>query len=159
MAISDSVLRAIGRITVNFNLVESTLASAIWVLLAVDQFTGQRVTAGLSFRGRLDLFRSLSDLKLAGTTVHDGALDLVKQLDRLENRRNQVLHSVWASGAGPDDVTRIKFNFKGGKFAISAPEDLSASDLDAFADELAEVFDVRLPKLILAVADQLGRTI
>ena len=82
----------------------------------------------------------------------------MKELDRLENRRNQILHSVWAGGAGPDDVTRIKFNVKGGKFVISPPEDLSVSDLDAFADELAAVFDVRLPKLISDIAHQLGRT-
>ena len=46
----DDHLKAVGQITINFALLEHTLASLVWDLIGSDQWIEQIITAELPFR-------------------------------------------------------------------------------------------------------------
>ena len=117
--ISDEILVEIGKITVVFGLIEHSLSEIIGRIVTVGgrvRELGTIVTAELSFKQRVSVLTSLLLLALEKDN------DAIKQFNRLkpllfdaEQKRNVVVHSVWAKdeeSADPHGVLRIKSTAK-----------------------------------------------
>jgi hypothetical protein len=117
MTIMDQqFLAGIGGICVDFSRLEMMLHFGVWALLGgtgiETQRTGQIVTAELSFQRSIQLFASLWRHRFEGRD--DVRLrELCARLSELEQRRNRVVHSVWAAAEKPGAATRIKITARG----------------------------------------------
>lgn len=135
--VGEKLLASIGDITVSFTMLESQIQTLCGSLLLEHQRVGQIVTAELSFRNLRALTMSLF-LERHGPDDNDtiAVRDFMRRAAVLEEQRNQITHSVWAAGDGPDTVTRIKMTAKerhGARFDFSS---VSADDLAAIANEI-----------------------
>jgi len=98
----------VGDITVSFALLESTIQTLAGSLIAEHQRIGQIITAELAFRNLRALTISLYKER-HGEDIDFAALrDLMKHAADLEEKRNQITHSLWGAGDTADTVTRIK---------------------------------------------------
>lgn len=131
-------LEAIGRITVNFALLESTVGFFAWMLLGTDQRLGQAVTAEASFRNQVALVSSLFRIRSADKSLVEGLDVVLKSALAAEERRNAITHSVWAAGAGGRTITRIKTTAKVAKGLKHQSEQMTADDLSTIAEQIAE---------------------
>lgn len=136
-AVPDQHLKAIGDITVSFALLESQIQTLIGSMLNERQRIGQVITAELSFKNLKALMISLY---LERHGKEDADFETLKKLmnaaGTLEEKRNQITHSLWAAGKDADTITRIKTTAKekhGIRFQF---EEVSADALDAFAAEI-----------------------
>jgi len=135
--VPDQHLKSIGDITVSFALLESQIQSLIGSLLNERQRIGQIITAELPFKNLIALMISLyierhgkedADFKkLKGLMTH---------ARQVEDKRNQITHSIWGANKDADTITRIKTRAKekhGIRFYF---EDTSSDCLADFATEI-----------------------
>jgi hypothetical protein len=140
--LSDEHIRAIGGITVNFQILELALAAACWSQISADERIGQAVTAQLSFRPLCELCGVLMDLRVPDDSLRAEAHAIVARAIHLEGERDRVIHAVWAL-AEAGDTTGIKVaaaRRRGVRFA-QEPEDLTrlkalASNLKSCSQEV-----------------------
>lgn len=131
-------LRVIGSIAVNFALLESTVSFFVWELIGTEQKVGQIVTAEISFRTLLDIFGSIYRHKVTDTNGLAEIDTLLARCGQAEEKRNAVMHSVWAVGHSPSTVMRFKTTAKRKRGFDFKSQEMSVNDLDAIAEELAE---------------------
>lgn len=139
--VPDIHLKHIGDMTVSFALLESTIQSLVGSLIYEHQRIGQIITAELSFKNIRALLISLY-LERHG---EDGDFvelrELMKSASQLEEKRNQITHSVWAAGDSAETITRIKTTAKerhGIRFHF---ESVKAQDLQGFVVDIKELAD------------------
>jgi hypothetical protein len=110
--VPDKLLVHIGDIIVSFALVEDMLQSLVGSLIREHQRVGQIITAELAFKN----LRALTISLYKDRHGEDGEFlvlsELVKRAAQVEDVRNQIAHSLWASGGDADTVTRIKATAK-----------------------------------------------
>ena len=88
LARDPALLEAIGRITVNFALLEEAISLCIWALIGGEQQMGQIVTAELSFRQLVDLFVRCTASRLA---TPQSLLNLRESGSRYMRQRNAAI--------------------------------------------------------------------
>ena len=131
-------LELIGLISVNFALLELALATGIWMALGVDQRRGQIITSELSFKKLLALFSSLYQERSL-TEEASQKLDLIiKTAIQAEEKRNVIVHSLWAEGSSESTITRTKTTAKASKGLRLQLEQVSIEDLRQIANQIAE---------------------
>src|SRR5205809_6253592 len=108
-------LRAIGDITVNFALLESSLSTFVSQLIGADQRLGQIITTELSFRNLIALASSFNRFREVAPASVATCEALLNRALKAEERRNAVVHSMWAVGHTPASVTRVKVSAKKSK--------------------------------------------
>jgi len=135
--VPDQHLKSIGDITVSFALLESQIQSLIGSMLNEKQRIGQIITAELSFKNLRALMVSLF-IERHGTENVDFAKlkDLMTRSGQVEDKRNQITHSIWGAGKDPDTITRIKATAKEKHGILFQFEDVSADYLSQFATEI-----------------------
>jgi hypothetical protein len=115
------LIRELGRLVVNFNSLESTVAYSIWILVSGDplrQQMGKILVAGRTFLQMLDLLSPLVELKLP--SVDRAALGRwVRFAKRANERRNSFVHGDWMY-TDPESalVGRSRAPLSGGNFYI-----------------------------------------
>jgi hypothetical protein len=135
--------QAIGRVTVNFALLEHIVSSFIWGFLG-DQLKGEIVTAELSFRSQVALLSSLHKHCVNDPQKNAELEELLKRALSLEEKRNIIVHSYWGTGSKDDTITRLKTTAKISKGLQHQLEEVSVGDLDRIADEIGVLsFDVQ----------------
>lgn len=137
--LGDEDLRAIGRITANFALLELMMSNCIWLLVSADARIGQIITAELSFRRLLVLFSSLYRHKASTPQAIDELDALLSRVVQAEEKRNQVTHSIWGAGHAPGEVARIKATAKQRKGFRIQIEEMTTEDLHDIADFISKV--------------------
>ena len=141
--IDDEHLAAIGRVSVNFALLEFQLAEALRAALGADMSAGRIVIAHLSFRRMLDVLASLARLRLANDPRLDDLEDVLSAASAAEDSRNQLLHSTWIAGAPHQEVSRFKTTAKRAKGLEIQAEAVSVDRINATAEQIAEAtFDM-----------------
>ncbi len=130
-------LKCLGDIIVSFAMLESQIQSLIGSLLRDHQRIHQIITAELSFKNMRALATSLF-IERNGSDDEDyvNLKKLMIHAGQVEEKRNQILHSIWAAGRNKDTITRMKTTAKeknGIKFHF---EDVSANDLEQFSTEI-----------------------
>ncbi len=135
--VPDQHLRSIGDITVSFALLESIIQSLVGSMLNDPQRIGQIITAELSFKNLRALMISLY-IERHGREDSDfeELKGLMTRAGQIEDKRNQITHSIWGAGKDADTITRIKTTAKekhGIRFCF---EDVSYGYLSDFATEI-----------------------
>jgi hypothetical protein len=131
-------LTAIGLITINFSMLESTIASGIWLLSGLDQKRGQIITAELSFRALVALFSSLYREQTNDSTKLEELDTLLRKAMSAEEKRNILSHSLWAIGTSDQTISRIKTTAKMSKDLKHTFEQVTVDNLIQIADEIAD---------------------
>jgi hypothetical protein len=134
-SLKNDHLQAIGLITVNFAMLETTIGSGIALFLGNY---GQIVTAELSFKGMVALFSSLYRDWTDDPKKLEQLESLLKRVMRAEEKRNIVSHSLWIMGVTDETITRIKTTAKMSKGLKHTFEQVTVRDLEQIADEMAE---------------------
>lgn len=136
LPIGDAHFRAIGRISVNLEYLQERMHFWAWTLIG-PQRIGQIVTAGMSFRNSSRLLGALAGELLVDAGDKKKLLALLKSADKLEERRNEVLHSCW--GGGGDAPVRIKSKISSRRLIFDGEERLTAEQLNAIADDIESI--------------------
>lgn len=135
--VPDKHLKSIGDITVSFAMLESQLQILVGSLLNERQRIGQIVTAELSFKNIKALLMSLYIERHSKEDEDFQKLkELVNKAGQIEEKRNQIIHSVWGTGKDADSITRIKTTAKEKHGIQFRFENVSSSNLEEFAIEI-----------------------
>jgi hypothetical protein len=137
--VPEKLLTRIGDITVSFAILESTIRMLIGSLIAEHQRIGQIITAELAFKNLRALAVSLYKERRGEDADFAALKALMQRAAQLEERRNQITHSLWAVGSVAGTVTRVKATAKekcGIRFQF---EDLTEQDLAAVANDLKQL--------------------
>jgi hypothetical protein len=145
--LSDEILVEIGKITVVFGLIEDSLNEIIGRIITVGgriRELGTIVTAELSFKNKISVLTSLLHLALEKDN------EALKQFDRIkpllfdaEQKRNVVVHSVWAKDEESPDVhgvLRIKSTAKSRHGLRTDFISMNLDDLRQTTDRLGEAY-------------------
>ncbi len=134
---SDDLIKALGLLTVNFNMLEQVLAFVIWQLLGVDnQDVGRIATADLSYRFLVDKFYALSLQR--GGPLADRDLDKLRgKLVEVGDQRNRFIHSVWGGGEGLGATLAFKSSARGKRGLQTTFGEIEPKEVVAVVDEIA----------------------
>ncbi len=139
LPVSDEHLKSIGRITVNFALLEEILSLCIRALIKSEQQVGHILTAELSLKQKVALFSSLYKYRVHNTEEPPELKKLLSRVAQAEEKRNTTIHALWSTGSTKEMVTRVKITAKrssGLKFHF---REMSVQDLDEIANFIADV--------------------
>lgn len=140
-AINPALLAPLGEVTVYFNLLTQTISMGIWFLMGgaslEAQHVGRIITSELSFRGLVNVYCSLYRYRFQDRERLAAVDGLRKRLEKAEEKRNTVSHSMWGAAPTPGKSTRIKATAKARKGWTPEFQEMSASDLQVIADEFA----------------------
>lgn len=145
-AIVGEVERTLGRMVMSFSSMESATRDANGALLyGINEQDVQILTSELSFRKARGVLVALSRERLSGTELLGRIEALMKQARSLEQRRNQLTHSVWlwldAIDVRPR-MAREKLRVSdSGRHRRAFEEFHDVGDLDRFVDEMGQVSD------------------
>jgi hypothetical protein len=149
--IDPSYYEPLGEVTVYFATLDFSLSRAITRLLFPGDERkvplGDMLGSHLPFRKKLDLFSALYRFQVGGETIAE--LETVCTLiQSIEDRRNQVTHSLWTDGEKPGQVRRLKVVARraGARFQAEA---YSRENLEELREDMARVMP-RLEALYLA---------
>lgn len=134
--VPEKHLKHIGDITVSFALLESTIQLLVGSLIHEHQRIGQIITAELAFKNIRALLISLYLERHGEDEDFVQLRDLMKSAAQLEEKRNQITHSVWATGGNAETITRCKTTAKekhGVRFCF---ESVKAEDLQSVVTEI-----------------------
>ncbi|WP_186139246.1 hypothetical protein [Burkholderia gladioli] len=109
-------LQEIGDMTVSFALLEGKLQSLAGFLISWNNERDQEqmhvenmVLASLPFKGLRALISSLSKERYGDKSPQDTEIsELLKWAQEIEERRNNITHSQWATGNTNTSITRFK---------------------------------------------------
>ncbi|MBC8489357.1 MAG: hypothetical protein H8D45_25320 [Bacteroidetes bacterium] len=140
-AIPNKHLMVIGRITVNFALLESSISMGIWKLIGAgqEQDFGKIITSELSFKNLVALFSSLFNYLVKDQSSIDQLKNLIKDAMEAEKKRNIITHSLYVGDKKKSEVIRIKTTAKIHKGLKYQLESLTVNELNEIADFIAEV--------------------
>ena len=106
--ITDEHLRAIGRVTVHFSVLEMRIRYLVWRLMnCKPESVARLVTAELGFRQLVQLFSSLYKLRTKDKDELKKLKTLLKQIDGASKKRNEVIHSFWVEGLTVENAKRF----------------------------------------------------
>ena len=134
--ISDAHLQAIGSIVGNFAYLEAIIKLVIWMYSGLErQRTGQIFTSKLPFRALLEVLEAI--IRETGATEDSIAYmkRLINRADRINKRRNEIIHSTWAVGDDPSVITRAKVELREG-YQFKA-EELTARQLNEISNRMS----------------------
>jgi hypothetical protein len=159
-SVSDDFCKAIGRVLVNFSLLEFTIGTVVaglaqgsasgkfdsWPLEGVEgeeaKVVGEILTSGSSFKRNIEMLCCLDQLRCP--KVDKKTFDeLVKKLFHLEEERNKIVHSVW--GTLPDgNAERYKVAVRSKGHKVSRDK-VSLTELHSLSKEIAAACGSLMP--------------
>src|SRR5690349_18336973 len=128
-------LAQIGMITANFAILENALSNAIIFLLELDVRDGKIMTVELSFRHKVNLIDSLYRERITDQALLDKLKEILRSTGQVEERRNQITHSIWGYDPDADEVIRMKRTAKRGGLKEQG-EVMTVDQLKNVADEI-----------------------
>jgi hypothetical protein len=134
-------LVVLGGITLEFARLEQFMSHYVWALIAKDSRVGQAITAPMTLRNRISLFRSLFHMLPARGIAADvvGFDRLISRAEKAVERRNHIVHAlIWHPDSSGDlAFTRLKGNPKGAAHWIATSA--SVAELTAVASDIYSV--------------------
>lgn len=132
--LSGAALQALGRVIVEFNLVEFALAAGIQSTCSATSEIAKILVSELPVRAKVDIFFSiLRHLHAEEKTIENFEALRIRVL-HAEQQRNQLLHSYWSTPDGTV-ATRSKPTAKAKRGFIVSHETLTAAEIDSKASE------------------------
>jgi hypothetical protein len=129
-------LKHIGDITVSFSVLEETLKFFLWGFITGDYRIVEIITANLPFRNIRTLLIGLYKERYGEDTDFKTLHEYILQCERIEEKRNQITHSVWLAGQDATSVTRMKATLRTGKGWQVKFSDETVQSLQDFANEI-----------------------
>jgi len=143
----DELVCAIGRVVVNFQLLEFTVVRLLWIMAFPDEYTGELQTAGLPFSQLLDRLSPAFHANVQTASHRKAFDDLMSRTRDINETRNRVVHSWWFTDLDGGKPSRLKLSRK------TSQQDLEAIDMIALsiaAVNLADDFDIFIDELYRA---------
>ena len=139
MPVPDDILRALGRVVVNFAAVEMHLTFLTGELITQDQPVAQIVSSEMNFKTLRAALKSIVHAKLPqDKAVLDRLDDLLGQAKHAEDLRNQLMHCFWLDD-GQGGMGRFKMTAKEDKGLKHTTAPITAKDINDVADKLKKV--------------------
>lgn len=145
MGISDDQLKALGRLTAEFSLLEFMIASLVW-WLSGDQASAMILTTHLPFKRLRQAAEALARAKMkTNTAALDEIKKIMKRASDHEKDRNRLIHSIWMrlpgvpGGPAPapgGPLSRLKMTANR-KFEVQL-EAFPADDINRVADKIGQ---------------------
>ena len=138
MAINDDMLRALGRLVVNFGTTELYFSFGISGAIGADQSIGQIVTSGMSFRSMRGVFSALIRKHTSDPKVLAEMEAIMKDAEKLEGERNNIIHS----GFMMDDkgnVSKLRFRIKESEGLVHMTNNITPESVNKLADSLRDL--------------------
>ncbi len=140
--LSDEYLRALGRMTANFAILEYNFLFALQVAVSPEQRVGQMLASEMSFPQKVSAFMTIYSYRLQSLKVPEGkwlkeVRDITKVAEDLQLKRNTYSHSGWILSADPSVTPkRIKISAKPKKgLQLDMPE-VTVTEINDLADEM-----------------------
>jgi hypothetical protein len=146
---SRSVFEAIGEVVNGFEQLDDQVSTAISFLLRRGEQVGRIVTAGLSFRTKVNLLSTLFVHERPQSTYILELQELTTAFLQVEQRRNQFIHSTWRPTLEDTGMTRTKHTARGKHGLRTDAEILAPDQVDALWQHCAYL-DWSLDQLMFA---------
>lgn len=156
--IDDRILQGLGRITVEFQSLESVFRFLIQIIVdPKDPAIGQIITSQLSFQRLCDISLALFRHRVLDNKLIDELENLVKQAMTVEQKRNTYIHSLWAIRAndeGKFPVGRLKTKLKKRELTFDSEEiDPTGDVLNNLGKEMSQIVS-NIVKLMINARSQ-----
>lgn len=136
----EKVILEIGRVSVNFSNLELLVSAFISKLASDDPKIGAIIASEMSFRNLLNAFSSLYQYKIKDVNLVNKLNEIIKLLGNAEEKRNQLIHSTYASPHGEDKMVRIKITAKQNKGLKFTHEPINIELLQKHSQLQAKLF-------------------
>jgi hypothetical protein len=142
--ITNDFLLEIGRIAVLQSHIDGGLAVVVANLAGVDdRRVADALTKPLSFRHLTDIATSLLKVRAEEVAPHHAAdaADLIRRARKTEERRNEIVHSMWSYGPNldPEVASRIKLSGSPPELIGHA---VSIEEVRAIAQDMEEIVNL-----------------
>ena len=137
--VSDEILKGIGKVCVNFSMLENSVSTFISILISGDFTIGQIITnARLGFRGLLSILQALYHHKVKDPDKITSFDNLIARAHQLEEERNQIVHSRWGVEFPKKVIIRGKTKIKKQKLVTDTFE-VSEKELYSMAESIGDL--------------------
>ena len=126
----------LGKMSADYSALEEYLRLAVQALIAEDKVLGKILTAELSFRQLVALLSSLYKYRESNVTRIDKLHNILDEINRLSERRNRMVHSMWDHVGSTKEIFRVKTTSKykdGLKVKI---ENVNPAEVNQLANEI-----------------------
>lgn len=141
LTIPRDFLVEIGRVSILQSHIEAGLAIMITNLAGVDRAVGDAITKPLSFKNLAEVTTSL--LKLREADIGEYCLAVAAMIARArkaEERRNQLVHSLWSFGPDFDPMLATRLKLSGSPPTLK-PHTVAIDEIRALVTEMGEICD------------------
>lgn len=108
------------------------------LLNSKDAHVGKHVTAGMPFKALRVSLMSLYRYHQKDPDQISGLERVLNELDKINDERNNFIHSVWNTDLFPDSAMRKKFTSNFGKGLVPDIEKYTPSNIEAKTNKLIE---------------------
>jgi hypothetical protein len=134
--VPEEHLKHIGDITVSFSVLEETLKFFLWEFITGDYRNVEIITANMPFSDIRPLAIGLYKQRYGEDDNFKILQKYINQCAKIEERRNQITHSVWLAGRDATSVTRMKATLRTKKGWQVKFSDETVQGLQDFANEI-----------------------
>lgn len=136
-------LKALGRISVNFQILEASITFFIWNLIGSDQNIGKIITSQVSFSKNCNLLSSLFRYRVQDTIKIKELNNILKRVGEAEQRRNTIIHSIWTINDEDPKAKPLRIKITSNRKAglNMQTEDIEAEELNKIANLFSELVD------------------
>ena len=128
---------AVGSLVMNLSYVHFVLEINLWSLLGINQNSGRVLTEDLPFKSLMQRFMRTIQLKNPSTQVSDRLKKAFSQLDRVNAKRNKIVHGFWTF---PEGAAPLLIPKKGPVTQEIAPTLTKLADLNGEIDRFLQEF-------------------
>lgn len=149
-------LSAIGRVAIQWTLLEKSIETLVWELAPLKQPNAQAVTTRISTLLLIDTANALAHERLGGTGFEQRLKKLLGHISNtLRPKRNSVVHGIWGPTASQDKIVLLETTARGViKFKVG--EEMTAEDILAIAAEIDEAH-FEFSQLSFDISSHLGQ--
>ena len=144
----DELEASLGRVVLSFSELEDAVSCVIAMLIGADASIGQIVTAGMSFRVKVDVLGSLARFKIEGCKSSKDDLaqlaDLIRICRLAEQRRNRIIHSTYISGFRVKTSAGSKHGLRSVVSLVNSAELMNTADYCAYVADIVEGYPLDL---------------
>lgn len=136
--LTDNHLKSIGRVSVNWSLLEFYLGKAIGEMLGPDPKIGRIVTTRLTAANMMEIFRHLATFKDHEGKLSDELNTILAAIRAAQSQRRLIIHGVWAAD---DDGSPLVLGYYGkdDQRVLADAVKMSVEDIENIAASVSTV--------------------
>jgi hypothetical protein len=127
----QSLEECVGQTVLMFEELDDQLSTAISFLLRRGEEVGRIVTCGLSFRAKVNLLEVLFRTDRPTSSNLESLREVCGACLEVEQKRNEIVHSIWRRAINGGGVTRHKYTARGKHGLREQKEHLTLNQIEA----------------------------